>query len=295
MSNKNDKVAKQYTATMENALACIGGVKGLAIPDTFTVAYKDKTGASHLKTLTDANEVALYYSIDKFADMGGKVDMALVHLLGEMYQTNAFKVLGFDSPAEYGANVKHIAKSTTNSYINIFRTCFDKNHAPKIAGLQDFGKGQLLSLVALLKDLPTIGGIEFTFTTIEKLIENGNISAEMTVEELNGIVKVLKAFCVPSEWVDVVMEDDGEHYLLKATGEEFANDPRPVEVPKEKKSKKDKQEDADNDVDTIKPIDLIIKALEVYEKSELSEENRTALKDAKNNLLLVLARIDNGN
>ena len=50
MSNKN---AKQYTATMENALACIGGAKGLSIPDTFTVAYKDKTGASHLKTLID--------------------------------------------------------------------------------------------------------------------------------------------------------------------------------------------------------------------------------------------------
>lgn len=292
MSNKKNEI--MYSQGMNNTLACIG--EKLAIPESFTVAYKDKTGANHLKTLTDCNEVALYYSIDRFADMGGKVDTALIHLLGEMYQTNAFKVLGMTSVAEYGASVKHIAKSTTNTYVNIFKTCFNKDHTEKIIGIADFGKGQLTPLVGLLNNLPTIAGVEFTFDTIARLISNGDISADMSVEEINGIIKVLKAFCVPKEWVRVEVDEEGTHFFLKATDEEFISDPRPIEGEKSEKKKKKKDNDGDDDADgdTIKPVDLILKALEVYENAELDDDTRNALKDAKNNLLLVLARIDNG-
>ena len=290
MSNKkaqaiNPEVLAQNDRNAQfEALATIAGVKrDIDIPAEYEINVRDMSGKLKVVKLEKKELIAPFMVLDKAFEQERKSDLGICVLFAELDRVKAYVSLGFKYLHELGTAVYGLEKATVNTYANIGRTFFkrDENgkYVARYGNCDTLTKGQLIPLLALVRNRPEVNGVEFSDTLISKLFLAGYFSKENTVAELKSNASLIQLKYMPEEWIDEVLEktvaEDGEesvivHYVIKQrNGVDFSDfeydgDPRaPKAEENDNASGDDKGASGDDKKNDVLPIDAIHSAVNV--------------------------------
>ena len=221
----------------------------------------DTIGGATL-SVKDTNLGKALSMLDSLETVNKGADKAICLLIAYIDRTKAYKALGFKNIVDMFAqwDTTRYAKSTTHTYCNIGKTCYDVAGNPRINGIDTLSKGQLIPLLGLINNYPCIGDYQFTDSTIEFLISEKAL-ARRTSETIKGYCKSFRDGLIPEELLD--LDEDGEptfdgvvidsDYIATAKDDETE-----TENETETETETETVTETDNDTMTIdKAIDMV--------------------------------------
>jgi len=285
-----------------NTLSIIENYAPKELPKSYTFHFKNKEGNEATHEITNPEQVKMLCAVDSLTAIMRGGDVRLAILFAKLDRQNAFKYVELKTMSAMIQSYWHFEKSTANSYLAIGKAFFDHEGNEKIEGIGDFSLGQLLPLVALVKEYPTICGFEIDNNFMSHLIHAGFLSPNMTTKEVKGIADTLKASYLPKKWVN----KDQDGYFAEIDGITFRFDDCPYceEVTENKPDKADNKPNkatsndsaddttSDNENPQESPIDALMALLASVDLFDMDASLRKEWDKAKKSVELVLEKLD---
>lgn len=285
-----------------NTLSIIENYAPKELPNSYTFHFKNKEGNEATHEITNPEQVKMLCAVDSLTAIMRGGDVRLAILFAKLERQNAFKYVELKTMSAMIQSYWHFEKSTANSYLAIGKTFFDHEGNEKIEGIGDFSLGQLLPLVALVKEYPTVCGFEIDNNFMSHIIRAGLLSPSMTTKEVKGIADTLKASYLPKKWVDkdqdgYFAEIDGITYRFDEcpyAEEVVENKPEKGTSKPEKGTAKEATDDTTGEDENAdeNPIDALMALLASVDSFDMDVSLRKEWDKAKKSVELVLEKLD---
>lgn len=278
-----------------NTLSIIESYAPQELPKSYTFHFKNKEGNDATHEITNPEQVKMLCAVDSLTAIMRGGDVRLAILFAKLERQNAFKYVELKTMSAMIQSYWHFEKSTANSYLAIGKTFFDHEGNEKIEGIGEFSLGQLLPLVALVKEYPTICGFEIDNNFISHLIHAGLLSPSMTTKEVKGIADTLKASYLPKKWVE--QDQNGYYAEIDGITYRFEDCPYCEEVAENKSEKGAAKEVADDTTSNEtegqeSPIEALMALFASVDGYEMDTALRKEWDKAKKSIELVLEKLD---
>ena len=254
---------------MENkAIISLGYVESeiVNLPSEYEVKFhgaKNKDGKFEIK-LSDTNQIALAYTIDKLLQVEQRTGMAMCKLFADMDRKGI--TYGFDSAKKAIIAQTEYSDTTVESMIRVGKCFFKAEGTPVIYGIEDFtwASAQKLVTVKNNNDNNDLMGI----ANLQTYIDHEYITKDTPTRKIDEFKALLAKGFIPKEWVETqefVDEETKEKVTLyewyQADGLHTSEEkPYPDEVtadnkPQDNKGKDNKGKDNKGKSEGNKPQD----------------------------------------